>query len=386
MLLILLFFNKGVYSDLYGHAMRQNLPNGPGVCYEKNKNGHFEYKSMMTTSNFSIECIRWLHFMNEQEPFKNVQIQHALNRGEKQIQVGNKFYYVDGYCVVENEKFFFEFNGCRYHSCSCDVSKKSKIRRNDVQKEKDLSSIGTLIVMKECEWDEFCKTTKPEYSLPNFLGRKNIKESEIFAAVVNGTFYGLIQCDISSPDHVIEHFLKLNHPPIFNHVEIDREMLSTKMTEQLDSRNIKFPLEKQLTLTFNATEYLLTTDLAQFYISKGMILSNLKIAIEYSKDQPLAAFVNLVTEKRKEATRIRDNNLQNTYKLCMNSCYGKTGLNLDKLRKHVYVKPSNLSKHIGPRTQHFCPVNGEFDSDYIEVVKKRHRVTDTIPGKFIQIF
>ena len=157
-------------------------------------------------------------------------------------------------------------------------------------------------------------------------------------------------------------------------------MLSPKMAAEIDRRKIKFPLNKQLTLTFNASNYLLTSDLAQFYLSKGMQLSNLKVAIEYNKDQPLASFVNLVTDKRKEATRLRDNNLQNTYKLCMNSCYGKTGLNLDKLKRYLYVKPSKLSLHIGPRTQHFQPVHGEFETEYIEVVKKRHRVTDSVPG------
>ena len=361
--------------------MRQNLPNGPGAVFERKDTGLFEYKSMMTTTNFSLESIRWLHFMNQQEPFCGHHISHALNTGEKKIQVGGRIYFVDGYCVIKDEQYFFEYNGCRYHSCNCEISLTSKLgKKDDRKKEEDLSSIGTLIKIKECEWLEFCRIKKPKYSIPLFFGRKNIKESEFFEAIANGEFYGLIQCNISSPDHVISHFSKLNHPPIFNHVQIEKEMLSTKMTEQINKRKIKFPLEKQLTLTFNAKDYLLTSDLAQFYLSKGMILSDLKIAIAYDRDQPLASFVNSVTEKRKEATRIRDNNLQNTYKLCMNSCYGKTGLNLDKLRKHLYVKPNKLTKHIGPRTQHFSPVNGEFNTDFIEVVKKRHRVTDTVPG------
>ena len=362
--------------------MRQNLPNGPGVCYERKANGCFDYKSMLTTANYSLESIKWLCYINNTEPFKGHQIHHALNTGEKKIDVGDRYYFVDGYCVIDGQKYFFEFDGCRYHTCTCATSRSSKFsKKNDQQRYKDLTELGILITQKECEWNEFVRQNNPEYPLPNFFGLKNIHEEAIFAAIADGKFYGLIQCDIHSPDSVIEYFSKLNHPPIFNHVEIEKEMLSTTIIEYLEKRKIKFPLNKQLTLTFHATKYLLTTDLARFYLSKGMILSNLQVAIEYNQDQPLASFVNLVTERRKEATRLQDNNLQNSYKLCMNSCYGKTGLNLDKLREYKYVNQNKLDKHLGPLTQQFGPVYGEFQTDFVEVTKKKHHVTDSIPGE-----
>ena len=361
--------------------MRQNLPNGPGVCYERNQAGFFEYKNMLTSVNFSLESIQWLYYMNNQEPFRGQFIQHALNSGEKKVEIDGKIYFVDGYTVINDEQFFFEFNGCRYHECFCEVSRKSKFtKKDDSRKERDLSKIGTLIKTRECEWYDFLKREKPEYSLPNFFGRKNISEREILDSVAAGSFYGLIQVDIYSPPEVIDYFSKLNHPPIFNHVEVEEEMLSNETIKLLKDRKLNFPLSRQLTLTFHAKNYLLTTDLAKYYIDKGMILSNLQLALEYNQDKPLAPFVDLVTEKRKEATRMRDNNLQNTYKLCMNSCYGKTGLNLDKIRQYKYTNVKNISKNQGPLTQHISPIYGEFDTDFVEVVKKRRKITDSVPG------
>ena len=364
--------------------MRQNLPNGPGVCYERNQLGFFEYKNMLTTVNFSIESIKWLYYMNAQEPFRDHIIQHALNIGEKKIQVGGHTYFVDGYAEINEKIFFFEFNGCRYHECYCEVSRKSKFsKKDDSRKERDLSLLGTLIKMRECEWYDLIKRESPDYPLPNFFARKNISESEILKSVADGNFYGLIQVDIFSPDPVIDYFNKLNHPPIFNHVEVEESMLSNQTVEFLKQRKKKFPLSRQLTLTFHAKNYLMTTDLAKYYMSKGMVLSNLKIALEYNKDQPLAPFVNLVTEKRKEATRMRDNNLQNTYKLCMNSCYGKTGLNLDKIRQYKYVNVNKISKNQGPLTQHVTHINGEFETDFVEVVKKKSKIVDSVPGELL---
>ena len=362
--------------------MRQNMPNGPGVLYVRNENNQFEWKSMLTSINWSLEAIKWLTYMNAQDKFKGYQIEHALNRGERKITIGSKVYTVDGFVKIGNENFIFEFNGCRYHECDCEISRKSVLtKKDDRERFKDLASFGTLIVMKECVWTAFKKEKKPVLSTPNFFGRKNIKEIEIIEAIKNDTFYGLIQADIRSPPEVIDYFSKLNHPPIFNHIEVTESMLGEQIKKLLNEKKTKYPLPKQLTLTFNADQYLMTSDLAKFYLEKGLVISNLKLAIEYNKDQPLAEFVQLVTDKRKEATRKKDSNLQNTFKLCMNSCYGKTGLNLEKLRKFQYVP---IEKQPVPDESPFIcqvnPVNGEFQSKFVEVVKKKRKIVDSVPG------
>ena len=187
--------------------MRQHLPNGPGVCYERKANGLFDFKSMLTSKNFSLDSIRWLSYMSNVEPFCGHTIHHALTTGEQEIEINNKRYFVDGYCVIGNDQYFFEFDGCMYHHCTCETSRKSKFtKRDDTRKHKDLKQLGTLIIMKECEWRKFIATNNPTYNLPNFFGEKNIREEQIFGAIENGKFYGLIQCDIFSPDDVIEHF------------------------------------------------------------------------------------------------------------------------------------------------------------------------------------
>ena len=62
---------------------------------------------------------------------------------------------------------------------------------------------------------------------------------------------------------------------------VDEDMVNPFVRKRLTDSGVKFPLEKQLTLCFNAKDYLLTTDMAKFYIEKGMILSNLSLVIEY---------------------------------------------------------------------------------------------------------
>ena len=367
--------------------MRKNLPSSAGVCYRRKSDETFSCKLMQTRVGWSLESIHWLDYMQSLPLFAEHRIQHALNIGEKSLTINGQSYKVDGFVQINETLYVFQYDGCAYHQCSCSISKKSVFTKvDDTRRNKDLASVAVLMKMKSCEWKKF---TVPPFksSIATFFNWPRIVEHDILAAVETGEFYGLIQVDISSPQHVIDHFLKLNHPPIFQHIQVEEEMINESFKEILKSRKKKFPLDKQLTLGFNARGYLLTTDLAKFYISKGLKLSNLQLAIEYPRTKPLEKFVNLVTNKRKEATRKRDNNLQQTFKLVMNSSYGRLGLNLENRKKFSYKKIPKQpaadckSKNINRVTM----VNGEFEAQFQEIEKEKTKYTDSVPGELLMI-
>ena len=365
--------------------MSQNLPNGAGIYYEKNEN-LFQFQPMITDSNWSYESIRWISYMQSKPPFttedRQTQIQHVLNGGEKQVKYQGRFYKVDGYAEVDGIKYFLEYDGCLYHRHDCINSLRANfVQKDDTLRNKDLNALGILLQIYECDWLKEKQKLNFEIPVSRFFGRKNIKADEIMDAVVNDQFYGILRVDIKSPPSVIEHFTKLNHPPIFTHKEIEKEMVGSAMQKLLEERGAKYPLSKQLTLVFNHDQYVLTTDLAKFYISKGMELSNLTMAIEYTKSRPMANFVETVTEKRKEATRSGDQNLQNTWKLVMNASYGRLSLNLEKRRKYKFVKPSDApTTDDNPFVTNVTPVHGEFESGLVQVTQKKKKITDRIPG------
>ena len=362
--------------------MSQHMPNGPGICYQPNENGLFDFKPMVTNTNWSYESIRWLAYMETVEPFNSkVKIQHAMNGGEKEVKVSGRSYFVDGYAEVNGTKYFLEFDGCRFHRHTCVNSLRSNLpQKDDTQRNKDLNSLGVLLRTFECDWLKL--GIKPKINISNFFARKDICASEIMGAVANGSFYGIIQCDITSPPEVIDHFSKLNHPPIFAHKCIDEDMVGHCMKTLLKERSSKFPLEKQLTLVFHHEKYVLNTDLAMFYLKKGMQLTNLTLAVEYTKSKPLAKFVSTVTEKRKEATRRGDQNLQNTWKLIMNSCYGRSSLNLMKRRQYKYVLARDApTLDDNPFVTNVSPVEGEFDTGLYEITQKKQITKDQVPGK-----
>ena len=371
--------------------MQQNMPNGPGICYERKDNKHFDFEPMLPTVGWSYESLNWLSFMESQPPFKTsdnkAKIRHALNGGEIEISIESRVYKVDGYAIINGVKYFLEFDGCVYHEHTCKASRESKFKKKcDLQRNKDLESLGQLIQIYECEWLRLKSEIIFKNTISQFFARKNIKEQEIMDAVRSGSFYGLIRVDIRSPDSVINHFMKANFPPIFAHVAIEEEMVGPKMREQLKNRGAKYPLSNQLTLVFNQDQYIMTTDLALFYMDKGMELSNLTLAIEYTRSKPLKKFIDTVTEKRKEATVTGDTNLQNTWKLVSNSCYGRLSLNLKKRRQYKY-KTSTDAPIVdeNPFITNITPVVGEFETNYVEVTRKKRRITDKVPGMYIKL-
>ena len=64
------------------------------------------------TDNFSKMSIMWLNYVSTTN---GLNIQHALNGGEKKLTIDNKTYKVDGFCKETNT--VYEFYGCFWHGC-----------------------------------------------------------------------------------------------------------------------------------------------------------------------------------------------------------------------------------------------------------------------------
>ena len=82
------------------------------------------------TDNFSKMSIIWLNYMSN-----GVNIQHALNGGEKKLTIDDKTYKVDGFCEETNT--VYEFYGCFWHGCP-------KCYRPNIINTKNQKDMGTL--------------------------------------------------------------------------------------------------------------------------------------------------------------------------------------------------------------------------------------------------
>ena len=64
------------------------------------------------TDNYSKMSIMWLNYVSTT---KGLNIQHAINGGEKKLTIDDKTYKVDGFCNETNT--VYQFHGCFWHGC-----------------------------------------------------------------------------------------------------------------------------------------------------------------------------------------------------------------------------------------------------------------------------
>ena len=324
------------FNNLYGHAMRMDMPVGPGIYYEKT-GPFFTWEPLMDPrkKKYSFEAIEWLNKMEfdlrNPDGSRNV-IHHAMNSGEREFKetfhchITNKnklrVYKPDGYALINGVQHFFEYDGCYDHICihNCSVSRKS--RRNKTRDDNTRNDFyrkhGILHTMTSCQWKKQRPALKFPIHTSVFFNQKRITEQKILNKVKSGKFFGLVKLDLKSPQNVIDKFLKLHFPPIFRHLNIDPEMIHEEYKKKMTSQSRKFDNLSVLSQTFHADQILITTEMALFYHKLGLNLSNLTMAIEFEKDRPFAGFVNQITEQRKKATRAGNKPLQDIFKLVMN--------------------------------------------------------------------
>ncbi|GFT84279.1 DNA_pol_B_2 domain-containing protein [Trichonephila clavipes] len=164
---------------------------------------------------YSKKSIAWLDYLSDKH---NINIQHALNGGEKKLRLGNKTYKVDGFY----ENTVYQFQGCHWHGClRCNrestINKQNQICMKDLYEKtqkinkKILDAGYELFQIWECDFDndkEIKKYIKKEWKR-EFVTPLNPRDAfyggRCEPTTLNKKWYGLIKCKVLPPR-------KLYHP------------------------------------------------------------------------------------------------------------------------------------------------------------------------------
>ena len=189
------------------------------------------------TDNYSKMSIMWLNYMSKA---KNLNIQHALNGGEKKLTIDDKTYKVDGFCEETNT--VYEFHGCFWHGCqncykpnivnSKNQMDMSTLNDQTIEKRENIKSAGyNHVSIYECqlnkkkEFQQFAKNFTQEVVEPlnprdAFYGGRtnatkllyNFKENECGRYVDFCSLYPTVQYYKKYP---IGHPVKIHNPKKF---------------------------------------------------------------------------------------------------------------------------------------------------------------------------
>ena len=350
---------------LYLWAIMQDMPTG-WYTRRREENGFRPQQAQP----FGQTAVQWLTW----EAAKNgCAIRHQVNGREKRI--GQLL--VDGWCA--QSRTAYQFHGCYFHGCPHCYNSQDENRLNGKTMATLLENTRRnttylrrhveVVEMWECEWKEI----RNESVVKTFLAPANrprwtMTQQEIIAAVVDGTLFGMIECDICVPSELRAHFAEMQ--PIFKNATVTRD-------DNGPFNDIMSTPRRMLVGSYHGEKILLATPLLRWYLTHVLVVDRVYQIVEYHREACFRYFGESVSAARREGDADPDKAIiADTMKLLGNSAYGKTVTNIDRHRNVRYCTEVGTSLLINNKW--FRQLDVVTDDAY-EVTASKARLTYDLP-------
>ena len=358
---------------LYLWALMQDMPTG--WYTRRREENKFRPQQAQPYGQMAIQ---WL---TRESDRTGCTIRHQVNGREKRI---GKLP-VDGWCA--ETRTAYQFHGCFWHGCpKCHTDPEETNPKNnktmatllaDTKKHTTyLRRHVKVVEMWECEWKEIRKEPDVKSFLAPARRQKwNMTQNEILAAVIDGTLFGMIECDIHVPPELRPYFSEMQ--PIFKNANVSRDDIGPYMRQYAEEHNILTKPRRMLVGSYRGDKILLTTPLLRWYIAHGLVVDHVYQVVEYERKPCFRNFGESVSTARRNGDVDPDKSIiADTMKLLGNSAYGKTVTNVDKHRDVRYCTEGGTSTLIS--NKRFRQLDVVTDDAY-EVTSSKARVTYDLP-------
>ena len=120
-------------------------------------------------------------------------------------------------------------------------------------------------------------------------------EESLLKAIAAGEIFGFLVCDVSTPEHLIKEYEAAGFlfPPVIQRMDITEDHLSPFMRQ----RYIEEQRKPQTTVvqTYNGSGVFVLSSMVQFWMERGMKITNVKKFIQYQPGCALEPFVQKVS-------------------------------------------------------------------------------------------
>ena len=149
--------------------------------------------------------------------------------------------------------------------------------------------------------------------------RRTMTQQQILAAVVDGTLFGMVECDVRVPEELQDYFSEMQ--PVFKNVSVTRDDIMRQYAEEHDI--ISKP-RVMLVGSFRGVKILLATPLLRWYLAHGPVVDRVYQIIEYEPNPCFRRFAESVSTARRAGDEDPDKAIiADTMKLLGNSVYGR---------------------------------------------------------------
>ena len=193
-----------------------------------------------------------------------------------------------------------------------------------------------VVEMWECEWKEIRnESVVKTFLAPASRPRWTMTQQEIIAAVVDGTLFGMVECDVASQKNCKTTFPKCS---LCSRTRASLEMTSDRSCVSMQ-KNTTFSRShaSMLVGSFRGVKILLATPLLRWYLAHGLVVDRVYQIIEYEPNPCFRRFGESVSTARRAGDEDPDKAIiADTMKLLGNSGYGKTVTNVHRHRDVKY--------------------------------------------------
>ena len=357
---------------LYLWAIMQDMPTG--WYTRRREENKFRPQQAQPYGQMAVQWLTW------ESAKSGCAIRHQVNGREKRI--GKRR--VDGWCA--ETRTAYQFHGCFWHGCpkcydqnetNSVNGKTMAVLLEDTKKNTAYLQCHVKVVeMWECEWKEIRKEPDVKSFLAPARRQKwEMTQQQIITAVVDGTLFGMVECDVRVPEHLEDQFAEMQ--PIFKNANVSRDDIGPFMRQYAEENDIMSAPRRMLVGSFHGIKLLLATPLLRWYLAHGLVVDRVYQIVEYSPKPCFQHFGESVSTARRNGDADPDKSIiADTMKLLGNSAYGKTVTNVDRHRKVTYCTEVGTSLLVG--NKRFRQLDVVTDDAY-EVTSSKARVTYDLP-------
>jgi G:T-mismatch repair DNA endonuclease (very short patch repair protein) len=249
----------------------------------------------------------WLAYVEHRD---GIQLRHGRNGSE--VHIGP--YSVDGY--HDETRKIFEFNGCYHHGHDCELTdyiedekwltSREQRYNNTMQRE---AFFKALTYDVETIWEcQYLKAKEDDSEMQEFISSLNkistsnkryMTQDEILNEVRSGSFFGCVECDISTPDDKKEMFSEM--APIFKNTTITFNDIGEHMQQYVKEHpDVSSRDRRCLIGSLFGEKILLATPLLKWLLDHGLQCTHIYQTVEWASAPCFHPFMERVADARRQ--------------------------------------------------------------------------------------
>jgi hypothetical protein len=169
-----------------------------------------------------------------------------------------------------------------------------------------------------------------------------LREREILAGILDGSIFGIVECDIEVPDGLKDRFKDFQ--PIIKHANITIEDVGEHMKRFCEEQNILRTPRQSLIGSYFAKNHLIATDLLQWYLQEGLIVRRVHFIVQYHRQKVFTDFGEQVMDARRAADKDPAKKIvSDGMKLIGNSAFGRTIIDKEKFTTIKFLPAEDVN-------------------------------------------